>query len=190
MTEVAEGLQRIAQTDLSEDQRIVATFGDDWMPRWLDLLDHVDMSEREQVQAIVLKRWNRGAFRRFLADLGANAERATQWLQTTGGYPAAVDKLDGDTVADCDPEDRTRYAQLIADACGLDRTPTAGRVLRELAQGGIASTSDLQELIGDGSLVEIDEATRLLTILGLARCERDGYVLNEFVPAAEIAGLT
>ncbi|MGI8729043.1 MAG: hypothetical protein ACR2LK_03485 [Solirubrobacteraceae bacterium] len=189
MQEVVQALRGIAQMDHADDQRIVLTFGDEWMPRWLDLLDHVDMLASEHTQTIVLKRWNRGAFRRLLEPFGANAERAGQWLITTGGYPIAVSALDGDVIADCDPEDKSRYARLIADGCGLDRTPYAARVLEELAQGGTASASDLQELIGEGSLVEVDAATRLLTMLGLTTSSRDGYALNALVPAAEIARL-
>jgi hypothetical protein len=171
-----------------EDRRTVLVFDDEWMPRWLELVDHVEMAAPEAVQTLVLKRWNAGAFRRWLAELGASAERAEQWLHATGGFAVAARQLDGDLVADRDAEDHDQFASVLADSSGLERVPLAAAALKELADLGSASAIDLRELVGDGhTLVEIDSAARLLTLLGLARAAGDGYAVNDRVPVKELA---
>jgi hypothetical protein len=152
-------------------------------------LDLADVAPGGQIQTTILKRWNPGAFRRALEEMGATADRASQWLVTTGGYQVAVRELDADLIADSSAEDRTRFAALLGRSSGLDRVPLAARTLRELVDLGSASALDLKDLVGC-SIVDADDACRMLVILGLVRFEEDGYVVNDRVPAAEIAGLT
>jgi hypothetical protein len=186
--DVVAWLVGLLAEDPGDDRRTVLVFDDEWMPRWLDLLDHVDLAAPEAVQSLILKRWNPGAFRRLLEELGANAERADQWLRTTGGFPVAVQRLDGEVVAECDAEDRGQFAPLLAEACGLERVPLSASVLKELADLGSATATELHELVGDGhSLVDVDSAAQLLTMLGLARLDREGYAVNEQVPAKQVA---
>ena len=189
MTEVEGWLDELAGSDFSGNQRVILVFNGDWMPRWLTLLDYADIAPGGQVQTVVLKRWNPGAFRRLLEDMGATAERADQWLVTTGGYQVAVRQLNADLVAEADPEDWTRFAGVLAESSGLDRLPHVAAVLRELVDLGNASALDLKDLVGI-TIVEADDACRMLGMLGLVRFEHDGYTVNDRVPAAEISALT
>jgi len=174
--------------ELDDGRGFVIVLDDGWIDRWLDIIDEIELTAPDVAQVLVLKRWNRGALRRVLEDLGSSAERADLWGVATGGFHAAVAQLSPAHVVDNDAEDVAQFSQLLASTSGLERVPLAAAVLRCLAEFGPGSAADLREMLGsESALVEVDAAARLLTLIGLARSDRAGYLLSDRVPAAAIA---
>jgi hypothetical protein len=168
-------LTEIAQTEVDEDRRIVLIFDQKWLPRWLEIIDYVELEDKAQV--LVLKRWNPGAFRRWLEELGAAADRADLWFGATGGFPAAVGTLTPRRVEEGDPKDLSQFVDTLVPNLGLGELQPVRAVFRTAVECGAAtSVLELAELTGDAPLVDVAAACELLAMLGLLRRTPEGFM--------------
>jgi hypothetical protein len=172
---VSNWLTEIAQTEVDEDRRVVLIFDQKWLPRWLEIIDYVELEDKAQV--LVLKRWNPGAFRRWLEELGAAADRADLWFGATGGFPAAVGTLTPRRVEEGDPKDLSQFVDTLVPNLGLGELQPVRAVFRTVVECGAAtSVVELAELTGDAPLVDVAAACELLAMLGLLRRTPEGFM--------------